>query len=202
MIRMKKRPRAEWKKRFARYRVLFALGAGFLLAGVALGAVFAAGRETGVGKSEFLPLFLQVLTRSSLALLGSFLLGITVYAPAWQAISALGAGFLSGFAFTSFARAGEPAAFAVFLSYFLLRSWLHLAYGAFGTLVSLRLFTDRRLSPEEEEGRVFGGTLFNSVLFENTLNLRFLFTYSLFFLSALLLNAAIAAAYAFGFSRI
>ncbi len=201
MLRLKKCPREDFKKRFARYRRLFLFGAVLTAAGVAPGVIFAAGREVAAGAKEFLPLFFAVLTRSSLVLLGAFLLGITVYAPAWQALSALANGFLAGFTLASLLSAGEALPPMVYLAFSFLRLWLFTAYAAFGTLVSLRLFTDSPpADPREEEGRVFGGTLFNSVLFQRTFNPRFLFSYFLMFLAALLLNAALSAAYAFAFS--
>ena len=201
MLRLKKLPREEWKKRFARYRRLFWMGALFLAAGAAAGVFFALKKNALPGEREFLPLFTGILTRSLPAILGSFLLGITVYAPAWQILSSLVSGFLTGYTLTALSRGGEALPLCLCGLYRGLFSWLFLSYNAFCTLVSLRLFTDERPSdPRDEEGRVFGGTLFNSVLFEKTLNPRFYFTYCLFFLAAALGCAGLAAAYAYGFS--
>ena len=198
MLRLKKYKKTEFAHRFRRYRVLFLCGAALMASGLIVSFFLVqTPRAVFSGETGFSELFFRLFLRSALPLLIGFLIGLTIYAPAWQALSSLASGFFSGFAFFSVLKAGSVLKTLFFALFFLLILWLYQAYFSFCTLVSLRLFTDgNSRDPTEEEGRVFGGTLFNSVLFQETVNLRFLFSYSLFFLFALLCCAALSALYA------
>jgi hypothetical protein len=58
-------------------------------------------------------------------------------------------------------------------------AWIFSGYSGFCSCVALRLFTDGGVRPpRREEDRLFGGTLFHSSLFCNTVNLRFFFSYA------------------------
>ena len=140
------------------------------------------GRDTGIAE-----LLVPLFTCESLFLLLSFFLGITVYAPAFGMIASAARGVLSGFAVSALLPPQGIRGYVLFflcLFYLLVSSWLQAGYFSFCAMVSMRLFTDGILKTgKEEEGRMFGGTLFNSRLFCNTVNFRFLFTYCLVFFS-------------------
>lgn len=125
------------------------------------------------------------------------LTGITVYAPAVMVFTALLRGFFSGFILSvvfSGIRDWKSVALAgVTAIYLLLSAYLMLGYAAFCTTVSWRLFSvGLTFDVKEEEKRLFGGVLFNSVLFQNTVNLRFLGTYLLILIAYLTASGALS----------
>ena len=203
MLRLKKYSKAGFARRFARYRALFFTGLSLFFVFFLLSRHFVEiPRAVFLSDEAFLPVFFRLLWRTAPFLLTVFLLGLTIYAPACGILFSSGLGFFGGFVFFSFVKSGPWQKSVLFLTALLLFAWLFLSYASFCTLVSLRLFTDPSAGDlRSEEERVFGGTLFHSVLFQNTVNLRFLFTYTLFFFTALLLLAALAALYAY-FSRL
>ncbi len=202
MFRLQKYDRARFAARFGKFRTVFVVGFSLLLASCLVTAfLFRAPAAVLSGSVSFWPLFRTLLTRNMLMFTLIFLLGVTVYAPVLQIVVLLLQGFFGGFTFSSLASAlgskGSVSAFFLYLLYFLLTAWLTLSYTSFCTLVSLRIYTDGiRWNLRAEEERVFGGTLFNSTLFCNTLNLRFLFSYSFFFFLCLAVDAAICSGYA------
>ena len=113
-------------------------------------------------------------------------------------IRGMPAGFLLGAVMGAFHQKGAILLFFLFLLYFSATASLFSAYSSFCTLVALRLFTDEEAKNlREEEGRMFGGSLFNSTFFRNTVNLRFLSVYVLFFLAALLFCAGLCFLFVF-----
>jgi len=121
-----------------------------------------------------------------------FFMGITLYAPAvcfiFSAFYGLKLGFelrvlimllrIQGFSFY-FCNQIIFTVFSLFLLF---------AYSSFVSCVSIRLYTDKSVANGDkidEEGRCFGGCLFNSVYFRNAINLRFLSSYILFFIFGL-----------------
>ena len=125
------------------------------------------------------------------------LTGITVYAPAVMVFTALLRGCFSGFILSvvvSGVRDWKSLILAVVTAvYLLLSAYLMLGYAAFCTTVSWRLFSVGLSSNvKEEEKRLFGGVLFNSVLFQNTVNLRFLGMYLLILIAYLTASGTVA----------
>jgi len=153
------------------------------------------GTDTGVRQ-----IFVSLLTGETILFFLTFLLGITVYAPAFGGLSSFSRGVLGGFVAAFLLPPLEIRGWVVFLLYFayqLASSWLYAGYAAFCSVVAMRLFTDGTVKTgREEEGRIFGGTLFNSRLFCNTVNLRFLSTYCLVFFSSLLFLFFLTSMYA------
>ena len=145
-------------------------------------------------------LFASVFSRGVTFYLLCFLCGVTLYAPAFLVVSSLIRGLSAGAILAGLFTAvgfGGLGVFFLTLLQLLFSALLFFTYSAFCTSVSLRLFTDRPLSPKREEERMFGGSLFSSEYFQNTVNLRFLSMYLLLFLAALLLAALTAFSYSF-----
>ena len=193
--------------KFRRYRRLFFIYALLWVSALVVEmAVFGTGNRRVIASgSAFSDLFFLPAAWEGGWYLLSYLLGVTVYAPAFGAVSSILRGFCCGFVlrclFQSLAGRASVILFFVCALYFLLSSALFLAYGAFCACVSLRQFTDRTLKVQDEEKRLFGGTLFNSTFFAETINLRFLSTYTLLFFGAVLFAMAILAFYVFLLSR-
>jgi hypothetical protein len=134
--------------------------------------------------------------------LAVFLTGVTVYGPVLQFALPACRGILAGFAFSAVVgKADGENVLALILPaalYTLLSSQLLFSYLSFCTCVSLHLFTDRSLLPyQNSEKHLFGGSLFYSGYFCNSINLRFLFTYSLLFIFALIFLGGLCVFYAF-----
>lgn len=134
-----------------------------------------------------------LLSKKVLVYLGVFALGVTVWAPPAGAFGAAVLGFFAGgdLSLMISGQSGLPAE-CVWCVSVLLEAAVYLMYAAFACAVSLRLYSDKLFMAGDnvdEEGRCFGGLLFNSVMYRNTVNLRFLFSYT----AALLI--AVAAAY-------
>lgn len=187
-------PLGRFGKRYQRYRFFFFLSFILFLTGVLL-SLFWFGldrnaRLTGAFSwQDQFPLF---FVSEALWYLAAFLLGITVYAPAFQILASffrgLPAGILLGAAMGALSQKGAFLFFLLLILYLFFEASLFSTYSSFCTLVALRLFTDAETkNVREEEKRMFGGSLFNSTFFRNTVNLRFLSMYILFFFAALLL---------------
>ena len=177
------------KRKFARYRLFFALSFAVFLAVAAsemiwFGAGVRAVPQTG---EAFLPSFARLAAAEGILYLVTFLAGVTVYAPAWQLTAAALRGFAAGFVLSSLLPLSEGGFFVFFTTalYLLFSGVWFFAYASFCTAVSLRIFSSHAERSAGGEERLFGGTLFYSELFCGSVNLRFLFTYTLFFLAAL-----------------
>ncbi len=203
IVTVKKQWTAVEKKKFKRYRLFFWIGMALFWCGAVLEGIFfgsgGKGAHTGpVFFSDFLP---RLFTVETLCYLATFLLGITVYAPCFQLVSLWFRGCFSAYvAVALFLGAeGKSGVLLCFLSifYLLLSAHLFCAYASFCTQVSLRLFSDplgEQFRTEEET--LFGGTLFNATLFRRSVNFRFLFSYTLFFLLSLALLFVLTLIYA------
>ncbi len=191
-------------KKFRRYQVFFFLSFFlFLASALAEIVLYGSGGVKVLGfQVRTVPFFQPLLTAEAVLHLVSYLLGITVYAPAFSIFASLIRGGISGYIFSCLfaSLGGSQSVFLLILCtlYLLSSAWLFCAYSNFCTMVSLRLYTDGILkNVKKEEERLFGGTLFNSTLFCNTVNLRFLCTYTLLFLASLFSCAALVLLYAF-----
>lgn len=198
-------PKRRWKnlkKRYRRYEVLFyVFFAAFFLA-AALELIFFRGEGRILWqKTETLSVFYRLFPLDAFFLLGTFLLGITVYSAAFSFVSLAARGFFSAYILSSaffFDSAADVFLFFLTLFYLLLSTWLYTSYSAFAGSVSLRLFSDKLTGNSiREEERMFGGTLFYSTLFQNRVNLRFLSSYILIFFAYFVVSAAITLLYAF-----
>ncbi len=196
--------RAKYRKKFHRYyRFFFLSGAVFLLFLILeLFCYGSGGYQMTGGEIAFERLFSNLFFGEGIWFLATYLLGITVYAPAFQLMSAALRGALSGFLLSSLiGELREGSGFVLFflvLVYCLVSTQLFCCYASFCTTVSLRLFTDATLKRYPAvESRMFGGTLFHSQPFCNTVNLRFLFSYSMMLFLSLLLSSLLIASYSF-----
>ena len=189
----KRRKRREFGIRYRRYQYLFALFFGiFLISFLLEWFLWGSGNfrlsELREGLVSLLfPLFLY---EGSLYLF-TFLAGVTVYAPAVGILFSAARGLFSAFALASLFPAESGTSYAIGALLFCLSlcsAWLYSGYSGFCASVSLRLFWDGiRKDPREEE-KMFGGVMFNSSLFCNTVNFRFLFSYCTVFFSGLALE--------------
>ena len=193
--------------KFRRYRIVFCTYALlFFGAWILEMTVFGAqNRTVATQGAAFSRLFFLPAALEGGWYLLSYLIGVTVYAPVFGALSSILRGFCCGFVvkclFSSLSDRASVYLFLCCLLYFILSAGLALAYGAFCSCVALRQFTDRTVKIEDEEKRLFGGTLFNSTFFAETINLRFLFTYTLFFLLAVFAALALLGLHVFIISR-
>lgn len=201
---IKKYDRARFREKFRRYRIFFALSALLFLAALVGEAVlYGAGGYDYLGGSVIFRDFLtKLVTGETLLYLAVFFLGVTVYAPFFGFLTAALRGALSGFCLSLvFSSAKEEGGVLLLIFTFLYlvgSAWLFMGYSSFCTTVALRLYSDSAAgSVRGEEKRQFGGTLFCSDLFCNTINLRFLFSYFLFFLAAIFFSLLLALLYAF-----
>ena len=198
MLKLKNWNGAAVRRKFARYRLWFGLSLAVFLAVTAaemiwFGADLRASFPQG---SDFFRSFASLAAAEGIPYLIACLAGVTVYAPAWQLLSAALRGFSAGFVLSSLLPlAGGRDAFAFFTTaaYLLFSALWYLAYASFCTAVSLRIFSSHGERGARGEERLFGGTLFFAELFCGSVNLRFLFSYTLFFFAALAGAALMAA---------
>lgn len=200
---IKRYNKARFREKFRRYRIFFALSALLFLA-VFIGEIALYGdlgyRFLG-GAVEFHTFLADLLTGELFLFLAVFLFGITLYAPFFGFLCAALRGALSGFClslvFSSAKEGGGIWLLILTFFYLALSAWLFLGYSSFCTVTALRLYSDPlKKNAGGEEKRMFGGTLFNSKLFCNSVNLRFLFSYFLFFLAAIFFTFLLALGYA------
>lgn len=188
------------RQRYGRYRLFFFLSFSLFLLSL-VGEMFlfgAGGYALGEGgEVSFSPLFVTLFTGEAIFYLISFLLGITVYAPVVLFLFSLLRGVFSGFVLSTLAASFPQSGlfpFLLSLFYCLFSTHVFCGYSSFCTMVCLRLFTDQPLaSYRAEEKRMFGGSLFNSTFFANTVNFRFLFSYTLLFFASLIPVALLSA---------
>lgn len=197
-----KRRTKDFKNRYRRYEIMYyVFGGAFLLAAAAEMIFFGEEGRVLWGKTDTLPLFYRLFPAEAVLFLLAFLLGITVYSAAFSFISCACRGFFSGYVLSSvffFDSATDVFLFLLTLFYLLFSTWLYVCYSAFAGSVSLRLFSDGLTGEAiREEERMFGGTLFQSTLFQNRVNLRFLSSYVLIFLAVFLFCAGDTLLYAF-----
>ncbi len=191
-------------KKFKRYRIFFYCSLAVFVLSAVLEAVFLGDggfrfETTGILVQEY---FLTLLSMELGFYLLVFLLGVTVYAPFYGFFSSVVRGGFGGFFLSACFHSAKDGKgillLLISILYILLSSWLFCGYSSFCCMVALRLYSDGIVKSQgEEEERLFGGTLFNSVLFCNTVNLRFLSSYTLFFLAALLFMGILTFFYAF-----
>ena len=189
----KKRKKRNFGIRYRRYQILFAVLFGtFFLSFLLEWFLWGSGNwQSSEMREGILSLLLPLFLYEGAVYLVTFLSGITVYAPAAAVFVSAGRGMLSSFVLASLfpAESGRDYGLAVLFLFFSVASaWLYSGYSGFCASVSLRLFWDGiRKDPREEE-KMFGGVMFNSSLFCNTVNFRFLFSYCTVFFSALALE--------------
>lgn len=193
-----------FRKKFRRYRILFFVSFAVFLCFLILEILlFGSGNQGGfAGEMTFARFAARLFVKEATLYLIVFLMGVTVYAPMLHFVFPALRGIFAGFAFSSLFcvlsenNLGLLMVFSVF--YTLLSSQLFFSYLSFCTCVSLHLFTDRSLIPYKTgEKTMFGGSLFYSGYFCNAINFRFLFTYSMLFLSVLFLSGGLCLLYAF-----
>ncbi len=204
MRRIKGYHRLRYRARYGRYHRFFFLSMALFVAALLTEAVFygAGGRAVVLESVDWKNLFSAHFTGEALLYLAAFFLGITVYAPAFQFLSLLLRGLFSSYLLcsiaASFDQRGSVPLFVLVLCYVLFSTSVFCGYASFCSMVSLRLFSDGTLkSYRAEEKRMFGGTLFNSSLFCNTVNFRFLSIYTLLFVCAFLFAGAMSFCYSF-----
>ena len=200
---MTKQWTAAEKKKFWRYRLFFWIGMalfwfGAILEGILFGA---GGAQAHTGEVFFSEFLLRLFTVETLCYLLAFLLGVTVYAPCFQLVSLWLRGCFSAYValalFLSVEGKGGVLLCLISLLYLFLSAHLFCAYASFCTQVSLRLFSDSfKERFGTKDGSLFGGTLFNAELFRQSVNLRFLLSYTLFFLLFLALLFLLTLIYA------
>lgn len=201
----KRRPKAEYR-RYRRYSVFFFCGWLCALCGAIFEFCFFSAPAAQLGTPVLGDFFLSVFGIDAVNFLLLFFFGVTVYAPFFHFALSLIRGFSTAFTLQSLifslGEKGSVSTLILFSLYSVLSAILLFAYSSFCTIVSLRIFTDGiTWSLKREENRVFGGTLFNSTLFCNTINLRFLFSYTLFFLASLCTSASFTLVYTFLLTR-
>ena len=206
MVRTKAGNGALARKKFARYRLFFALALGVFLTALALEMIlYGAGVQAVFqGKVAFMTVFAGLATKEGVLYLVTLLLGVTVYAPAASFLAAALRGAGAGFVLSSFLPlSGGRAAFAFLLTalYLLVSALWYFAYASFCTCVSLKVFSAHAEKCAGGEERLFGGSLFYAEIFCGSVNLRFLFTYTLFFLASLAGQQLLAALYALARTR-
>ncbi len=199
---IKKQDKRVFARKFNRFRIFFFLSVFFFFSGL-LGEIFFFGSGSfllGEKGGAFQEIFLSLLSAEAAIYLGTFLFGVTIYAPVFGFLASFARGAFSGFALSL--AAGEfPSGqgilfFVIVLFYSIFSSWLYFSYSSFCTNVALRIHSDPKPKTNSRE-ELFGGTLFYSSLFCNLINLRFLFTYLLFFFASLCLSGTLCAVFSF-----
>lgn len=207
MIRTKLRKSAEAHKKFARYRLFFALSLGAFLAATALEMILFGAKAQAAfpGGASFRDVFVGLATGEGILYLSTLLLGVTVYAPAVLFLAAILRGVKAGFALSSLLpAAGGKAIFAFVLTaaYLFFSALWYLAYASFCTCVSLKIFSAHAERCAAGEERLFGGSLFYAEIFCGSVNTRFLFTYTLFFFASLAFQLLLSAGWALARTRL
>jgi hypothetical protein len=190
-------------KKFNRFRIFFFVHAGAFLISLILEFFLygAGGYLLGAKGGDFREVFFSLLGAEAALYLGAFLFGVTIYAPIFGILACGLRGAFCAF-FLSLAAQTFPAGqgillFVLILIYAFFSSWLFFSYSAFCTNVALRIHSDPQKSRGRREEELFGGTLFYSSLYSNLINLRFLFTYLIFFATALCFSGVFCAVFSF-----
>ena len=192
----KKYPGYIYKEKYKRYKIVYFLMLGMCIVSfVAFCFVFfnktsdAKDFESYTGSISFeivLRASWAIFKRRFLVIMILMLSGITVYAPIVGFAGAVIWGGWCGIDLISYPFASETAGLITVTAFSsLMFIFAYCVYSSFCVCVSFRLFTDKLYITDrnvDEEGRMFGGVLFNSVLFRNTVNIRFLASYILSFL--------------------
>jgi hypothetical protein len=179
------------REKFRRYRILFFAGLAVFFVAL-IGEMFlygAGGSTTEGGRVVFGELLVRLITYEGVLFLCAFLFGVTLYAPFFQYLALGLRGAFCGFVFSVLLPLCHEAEGILMLLlaffYFLFSTALFCGYASFCSATALRIFTDSNLKKYRiDEKGMFGGTLFNSTFFCNTVNLRFLFSYCLIFFCA------------------
>ena len=200
MIKMYDRVR--YREKFKRFRILFFI-LSLLIVTAFLGEVFWLGDDGySVARSEitFSSFFCELFIRETLILLALFLFGVTIYAPLFGAVCIVARGFFSAFClsvlYSGIGSGKEVFIFANTLIYLLLSAWILLGYTSFCTATALELFSPPKRTGGAGESRMFGGALFYSAYFRNTVNFRFLGGYFLLFVGVILFQILLSLVYA------
>lgn len=190
-------------KKFNRFRIFFFVHAGIFFVSLMteLFCFGTGGYFLGEKGGEFREIFFSLLGVESALYLGAFLFGVTIYAPVFGIVASGARGAVCGFFFSLAAHtfpAGQGVLlFVILFLYAMASSWLFFSYSSFCTNVALRIHSDPKRSRGRREEELFGGTLFYSSLYSGLVNLRFLFTYLLFFAAALSFSTLFCAAFSF-----
>lgn len=195
--------KAIFREKFRRYRIFFFVCAFLFVLAFVLECVFygAGGFSALGGKISLESFFSRLAVGEGLFYLALFFFGLTIYAPFFSLLTSFFRGALSGFCLSSVylgAEGKERVLLLIFTFLYLAASaWLFMGYGSFCAVCALRLYSPSGERHGEEEKRMFGGTLFRSALFCNAVNLRFLFSYFLFFLAAVFFSVLLSFLYSF-----
>lgn len=205
MLILKRYDRAAFRRRYHRYRLFFGLAYAVFLLSFLLSAIFfrRAGATFSGENYAIRETFLRLFSTELILATVLFLTGVTLYAPAVLFLGGIARGVMSGYVLAGFELVSAKNVFtAAFCAlYFLLGAALFLAYASFCAAVSVRIFSEGTLAdPRREEERMFGGTLFFSSLFCRTINMRFLFSYTLVFLCAGIFWCLLTLSYSAGLS--
>ena len=193
--------KAIFREKFRRYRIFFTVAGILFLSALILECVFlgAGGFSALGGNIEFQTFFLRLAAGEGLCYLFFFFMGLTIYAPFFALFFSFIRGALSGFCLSSVSLGAEGKTMVLLLIFTFLyvfsSAWLFLGYTSFCSVCALRLYSSGERENVSVEKRMFGGTLFRSAFFCHTVNLRFLFSYFLFFLSAAFFSALLAFLY-------
>lgn len=192
--------------KFARYRKWFALTlAAFGLTWALEMLFFGARVQIEEPVAAFRQTFAGLATREGVLYLVTLLTGVTIYAPAVSLIASVLRGFAAGFVLSSLLPlTGGKAVFGFLFTalYLLLSALWYLAYADFCACVSLRVFASHAQVRAGGEEQLFGGSLFYAEFFCGAVNLRFLFSYILFFFASLTGQMLLTAGYALARTRL
>ena len=123
-----------------------------------------------------------------------YIAGPTIYAPTASALTIVGAGIFSGAQISYFMREGRLALCLFEIVFSSATSYFLILWAVMVTLSSMRIFTDNvKDSPSE----LFTGKLFRADKFCKIFNLRYIFTYTCFFIFMSLAAVLVSAIRAF-----
>ncbi len=193
----------KYRQKFQRYRIFFLFSAILFFGGLIFEILLygSAGFHLFPGKITLSEFFLPLLCAEGILYLLIFFFGLTLYAPFFGFFFSFSRGVLSGFCMaSSYGGIGEKGGVILFfltVLYILSSAWLFLGYSTFCTTAALHIYSPSEEKKKEGKMKQFGGSLFRSGYFCGRINLRFLSTYCLLFLVALLFAAVLTFFYAY-----
>lgn len=197
---IKKYHSEKFRQKFRRYRLFFLFSLILFLMGLIGEICFygSFGFQLFPSKVDLKSFFLPLLCAEGLLYLLIFFFGITIYAPFFGFLFSFLRGALSGFCLSaSYLYMKEKGGFLLLfftLFYLLSSAWLFLGYSTFCTTAALSIYSSHG---GNEKMKQFGGSLFRSTYFCGSINLRFLSSYFLFFLTSLFFASLVSFVYAF-----